>query len=940
MKESIKDYKKRLHYEQQQYYRNKKKKLISNNREELITNHQIGETSYAATLQVELSQELEANVSTLNLDFRPIQDDLTIVSTALVANISLVTAQLQQLKAHNIRMYNSALAFMFIGVTIDHSVTGTSSVYSFCIHDEMYYSIGFLFPEENNSNNQPKFAQIYIYDTEHELQNRMNQMLYDINPYCRIFNQATNILNSNSIFNFRMVITDSRSKDSRHYNTPTTSEVAIIMVGIKRISELHHAYESLHYVLMFPRGEDGWHLYIPTTDMSFSISLPSNSEPELLIIDEEEGICIIKYITAMKYYAYHLYLGCPNKLIVIYLFGRLFQQWVVDIGLQDTMQARDSITTMSNVGQHVILPSILGKPNLFITITCNPQWPEITNALLLGQTSQDRPDLIACVFNLKLKTLFKVILKEEILGKIITYIYTIEFQKRGLPHVHCLFILDPAYKPNSIVNYDPIVSAEIPDANIDLYIFKTIKCSMMHDPYKKTVINNDSYPVYMQRDNDRTVEVRHDYATIELRRPANEHEQHVNIDEINLYLDAQYVSVSEASWRLFYYKLHNRNPAIMQLQIHLSGNIEEAYDALGLLQNNDKWDQCLSESAFIQSESQLHYLFATLLLFCNLIHLEALWEKYFTSLSDDIRLQFSDISNSNTNLQNQALFYLQFILNKHSRSLQEFPNMSIPHIISDSDQSIQLLAEEKDYNIKDLIHTIETRIPLLNTDQKAIFSKVISAIDICTPTVLFVDDPSKTGKTFLYNIILAKVHLSGHIALADEAPIAYRNAPEALNRILQDLMKAIDPFFEHLPFEGKVVIFGGDFHQIFPIVVKGSCEDIVGSCLKHSPLWTNIDVMFLKTNMCLLNSTNTSNIFEKTEFTEWLLKIGEGLIPTIDNQSDTIQLPRNIHTILTPKNDDVNTINSTIMSYFPEELIQYLSTNTIEKQNDNMHIYP
>jgi hypothetical protein len=34
-----------------------------------------------------------------------------------------------------------------------------------------------------------------------------------------------------------------------------------------------------------------------------------------------------------------------------------------------------------------------GKPNLFITVTCNPDWPEIKDNLLPGQSAQDRTDL-------------------------------------------------------------------------------------------------------------------------------------------------------------------------------------------------------------------------------------------------------------------------------------------------------------------------------------------------------------------------------------------------------------------------------------------------------------------------------------------------------------------------------------------------------------------
>jgi len=31
----------------------------------------------------------------------------------------------------------------------------------------------------------------------------------------------------------------------------------------------------------------------------------------------------------------------------------------------------------------------MGPPNLFVTFTCNPSWPKITNALLSSQRSED-----------------------------------------------------------------------------------------------------------------------------------------------------------------------------------------------------------------------------------------------------------------------------------------------------------------------------------------------------------------------------------------------------------------------------------------------------------------------------------------------------------------------------------------------------------------------
>jgi len=52
-----------------------------------------------------------------------------------------------------------------------------------------------------------------------------------------------------------------------------------------------------------------------------------------------------------------------------------------------------------------------GKPDLFITFTCNPIWPELLAELNPWETANDRPDLITRVFNIKLKELINDIIK-------------------------------------------------------------------------------------------------------------------------------------------------------------------------------------------------------------------------------------------------------------------------------------------------------------------------------------------------------------------------------------------------------------------------------------------------------------------------------------------------------------------------------------------------
>lgn len=82
-----------------------------------------------------------------------------------------------------------------------------------------------------------------------------------------------------------------------------------------------------------------------------------------------------------------------------------------------------------------------GKPSLFITMTTNPNWPEIVRELLPDQTAADRPDIVARVFRLKLQRMWKEIMKGHIFGRAVGGTYVVEYQKRGLPHAHMLIIL-------------------------------------------------------------------------------------------------------------------------------------------------------------------------------------------------------------------------------------------------------------------------------------------------------------------------------------------------------------------------------------------------------------------------------------------------------------------------------------------------------------------
>jgi hypothetical protein len=172
-------------------------------------------------------------------------------------------------------------------------------------------------------------------------------------------------------------------------------------------------------------------------------------------------------ISQCEWYA-HMIFDRPGCFIAILRGKTLYQEFLVDVyicversrlnfirfnqaqlkadiykGLQESFQDDLDIE-----GRRVILPSSFsgsprsmlqlyqdsmasvrqfGKPSLFITMTANAHWPEITAALKPGETPSDRPDLVTRVFRMKLKSLINDVVKNHRLGIVASYVYTIEF---------------------------------------------------------------------------------------------------------------------------------------------------------------------------------------------------------------------------------------------------------------------------------------------------------------------------------------------------------------------------------------------------------------------------------------------------------------------------------------------------------------------------------
>ena len=199
----------------------------------------------------------------------------------------------------------------------------------------------------------------------------------------------------------------------------------------------------------------------------------------------------------------------------------------------------------------------------------------------------------------------------------------------------------------------------------------------------------------------------------------------------------------------------------------------------------------------------------------------------------------------------------------------------------------------------------------------------------------------------------------------DEAPMMNRLAFEAVHRHLQDICDNQNAF------GGKLVLFGGDFRQILPVITHGSRESIVAATIHRAIFWNDCSVLHLRINMRLQRIDEPNETVPNVEeFARWILEVGDGQVQGIaisdDGEPNWIKIPeefliRNesngLHNliasiypdfdanyadwsylrergILAPTNDDVDEINTIMLSMLPGDVKSYLSCDTISNAND------
>ena len=432
----------------------------------------------------------------------------------------------------NIRGYNNILAMASIGCTTPDSVRGPN----FKIQGKVHHKIGSLIPSDEEN---PKFLQLYFYDSDeatvlrHKIMpkldktilTKLTRIIEENNSYIKSFKAALEYVSGDN--ELSLVLLADKKKipvgdHKRRYSLPQGSEVAAIMPGegdgeleviitdrenrLTKIKCTHRSYDPLLYVVFDPFGTDGFALGLKRVKSKRNVS-PAD------------------------FYSYRIQVRPGFNALL--RSKRCFQQYLVDQGAkiegirmkwvehhQKTIKAEKynglidaaAVGDLAQAGRKIILPPSItgsprfyvekyqdcmaivqkyGKPTLFITMTCNPEWKEIQDALNPGETAFDRPDICTRVFKLKNDLLLDEIEKKEIFGKVKAMVGTIEQQKRkGLHHSHNLIILESEHVPKNPEDIDKIVSAEIPDPETNPDLYAIITKNNIHGPCGKLKLSS------------------------------------------------------------------------------------------------------------------------------------------------------------------------------------------------------------------------------------------------------------------------------------------------------------------------------------------------------------------------------------------------------------------------------------------------------------------
>ncbi|XP_076950777.1 uncharacterized protein LOC143623852 [Bidens hawaiensis] len=781
---------------------------------------------------------------------------------------------------NGVRAYNSMFAMTSFGAKVDHSVNNGSAPYVLKVQGQISHWLGSMCPL---SGQPPRFLQMYVYDTANVIRNRLTQfnqgedgdlkedivrsivcILDDHNELVKLFRTARDLCSSNNVPEFHVRLYNSVREMSYDMPAPKTIGAIVhetisgandfdIVVHQKddhqqRINKLNSLYMPLQYPLLFIYGERGWspNMRLRSYGNNTNKNLTINMYYSFMIHDRHSHYSVIlRGVRLFQQCLVDAYICIEqSRLDYIRSNQNLFRSEFLQ-GIYDVMSKGD--TEGHSVGRRVILPSsftggprymykhyhdalaicrVYGNPRYFITFTCNVKWLEIVRFMshFPCLKAQDRPDIISRIFQLKVEAFRKYLKHKQPFGPVIADLYTLEFQKRGLPHCHILIWVSAVHKIIIPEDLDRHISAVVPDPNTEPDLYKIVTESMMHGPCglaKPNVVCmkvgtcSKSFP---KRYQSRTTFDKNGY--VHYKRPANG----FCVKKNGVDLDNAYVV-----------------PYNKKLCLHFNAHI-----------NLSPGQHLKSYARF----SPTYYFIVRCRIRLNSGRISGgQWLKSSQEIPKIFAVEAHDCVPEET-LHQYVLYELEFLLNSYATD-SSFKKYGLPMPNSNLIRSLQnrLLMEEKNYDREELAQQHNLYIQSLHPQQREVYDHVTTSLEANNQVLAFVYGHGgkvvltvaasgiasllPSGRTahsrfkipinltdnlncnISKNTQLSKILVEAALNIWDEAPMSNRKCFEALDRSLKDILDNNKD-----PFGGKSILLGGDFRQTLPIRKNASKSEI------------------------------------------------------------------------------------------------------------------
>ncbi|XP_076934793.1 uncharacterized protein LOC143601209 [Bidens hawaiensis] len=412
------------------------------------------------------------------------------------------------------------------------------------------------------------------------------------------------------------------------------------------------------------------------------------------------------------------------------------------------MNLRDQGTSgVLKVGRTVILPSSFtggarymtqnyldamtlckwfGYPDFFITVMCNPKWPEMTRFLKdTTLNSEDRPDILCILFKIKLDALLKDLKDKAVLGKVQAawriFGYDVHYR---MPSVTLL--------PFHLPGQQHVVYGADDDLDNVLEKVESVFSSMFTGWMKC----NEKYASARK---------------------------------------LTYVELpTEFVWHAQPHRWERRKSGFSIGRIHTvspaAGEADACY-SLGLLEDDQEYIEAIEEASHSSLGHGVRALFATMLSTDSLSRPEHVWINTCKWLSDDILynqrrlLKSPELSLTEDQIKNLTLFEIEKILLRNNSSLRKYQTMPFPDAEYISIASNSLIQEDLAYdqNLQKL--EFQTLFNSVTNEQKNVFDRILMAVQPNKGVVFFVYGYGGTEKTYLWKTLSTAIRSKGEIVL-------------------------------------------------------------------------------------------------------------------------------------------------------------------------------